>query len=187
MRELFHRERQEADIIAAPTRMLDRRALAAASGARAQRRSLSLEVYGPPNGSRQQRTPTARCAGSSRTIPIPTASRAAGRRAWAAVAGPRSAATPPRRRPPRWLPDGGPRGDPLHPGPGGGAGDGCRRQRGLRDVCLAAWLRSGHGRGRLRCHQVTGDETKSRSNTMLLTMTGAAPQPIGLGETTQAC
>ena len=55
---------------------------------------------------------------------------------------------------------GGPRGDPLHPGPGGGAGDGCRRRRGLRDVCLAAWLRSVRGRGRLRCHQLHGGETK---------------------------
>jgi hypothetical protein len=45
-------------------------------------------------------------------------------------------------------------------------------------ICLAAWLRSVHGRGRLRCHQVRGGETKSRSNKMLLTMTGAAPQPI---------
>ena len=83
-------------------------------------------------------------------------------RSTAPWAGPRSAATPPRRRPPRRLPAGGPRGDPLHPGPGGGAGDGCRCRRGLRDVCLAAWLRSVHGRGRLRCHQVRGGETKSR-------------------------
>jgi hypothetical protein len=183
VRELFHRERQEADIIAAPTRMLDRRALAAASGARAQRRSLSLEVFGPPtdhgNSARQRRAVLAVLA------PYPYPRR---RALQVAERGPRlldrdQPPRHPRTSPPRWLPAGDPRGDPLHPGPGGGAG----RRRGLRDVCLAAWLRSGHGRGRLRCHQVTGDETKSRSNTMLLTMTGAAPQPIGLGETTQAC
>ena len=89
------------------------------------------------------------------------------------AAGPRSAATPPRTRP-RRLPAGGSRSDPLHPGPGGGAGDGCRRRRGLRDVCLTAWLRSVRGRARLRCHQVRGGKTKSRSNTM--TMTGAVPR-----------
>ena len=40
------------------------------------------------------------------------------------------------------------------------------------------------GSGAIRCQEM---KTKSRSNTMLLTMTGAAPQPIGLGETAQAC
>lgn len=38
--------------------------------------------------------------------------------------------------------------------------------------------RSVRGRGRLRCHQVRGGETKSRSNTMMPIVTGAAPQPI---------
>ena len=78
-------------------------------------------------------------------------------RSTAPSAGPRSGAAPPRTRPPRRLPAGGPRGDPLHPGPGGGAGDGCRRRRGLRDVCLAAWLRSVHveaGSGAIRCVEV---------------------------------